>query len=266
MTKKIITMCEFNYYPHMLPLVSGYLQSYARKDPEVAANTAFELYTRTASTPHEQIIEELVARQSDVYTISCYIWNMGLVRRILKPLAERVPHAHVILGGPQVQNHAQTYIRPDQERIFIANGEGEVIFYEFIKEVLAGGRKFRNCPGLNFWQHGLVISTPSPPLIQELDEIPSPFLSGIYDDMPFVNVAYETNRGCPYTCSFCYFSRGGEYRKLRRFSQDRIRAELDWLTSRDLMYLFMADANWGVFKEDIETSRLLAEYAKNRGE
>jgi len=262
---KIITMCEFNYYPNMLPLVSGYLQSYARKDAAVADNTDFELYTRTASTSSDQIIEELVERQSDVYAISCYIWNMGLVKRLLGPLTERVPHAYIILGGPQVQGRVQTYVRPDQERIFIANGEGEVIFYEFIKEVLAGGGKFRDRPGLNFWQRGMAITTPSPPLIQDLDEIPSPFLEGAYKDIPFVNVAYETNRGCPYTCSFCYFSRGGEYRKLRKFSQDRIRAELEWLTSRDLMYLFMADANWGVFKEDIEISRLLADYSKKRG-
>ncbi len=263
--KKTITLCEFNYYPNMLPLVSGYLQTYAQKDPVIAAGTNFELYTRTANTSLEQIIEELVERQSHVYAISCYIWNMGLVARLLGPLTERVPHAYIILGGPQVQGRAQTYVRPDQERIFIANGEGEIIFAEFIKEVLAGGAKFRERPGLNYWHHGMVMTTPSPTLIQNLDEIPSPFLNGVYDDIPFVNVAYETNRGCPYTCSFCYFSRGGEYRKLRKFSPDRVRAELDWLTSRDLMYLFMADANWGVFKEDIETSRLLADYSKRRG-
>ena len=263
--RKRITLCEFNYYPHMLPLVSGYLWTYACRDPEIASNASFELYTRTANTPPEQIIEDLAARQSDVYAISCYIWNMGLVKRLLGPLSERVPHAYIILGGPQVQNRAQAYVRPDQERIFIANGEGEVIFYEFLKEVIAGSGKFRSRPGLNFWQHGMVMTTPSPPLIQELDEIPSPFLSGIYDGIPFVNVAYETNRGCPYTCSFCYFSRGGEYRKLRKFSRDRVKAELDWLTSKDLMYLFMADANWGVFKEDIDISRQLADYAKERG-
>jgi len=264
MTSKI-TMCEFNHHPHMLPLVSGYLQAYSQKDPEVESETEFELFTRTANTSADNIIEELVSRQSDVYAISCYIWNMGLIRKLLDPIIERVPHARIILGGPQVQGRAETYIRPEQNRIFIANGEGEVIFYEFIKEVIAGGKNFRNCPGLNFWDMKLLTTTPSPPLIKDLDDIPSPFLTGIFDDMPFVNVAYETNRGCPYTCSFCYFSRGGEYRKLRKFSQERVSKEMDWLTSRDLMYIFMADANWGVFKQDIVYSQELANYAKKRG-
>ena len=260
-----ITMCEFNHHPHMLPLVSGYLQAYSEKDSELAEQTEFELFTRTANTSADEIIEELVSRQSDVYAISCYIWNMGLIRKLLDPIIERVPHARIILGGPQVQGRAETYIRPEQNRIFIANGEGEVIFYEFLKEVIAGGKNFRNCPGLNFWDMKLLTTTPSPPLIKDLDDIPSPFLTGIFDDMPFVNVAYETNRGCPYTCSFCYFSRGGEYRKLRKFSQDRVSKEMDWLTSRDLMYIFMADANWGVFKQDIVYSQELANYAKKRG-
>ncbi len=265
MLKKHITLCEFNYYPHMLPLVSGYLKAYAQKDSEVAANCEFELYTRQANTPAAEILDDLVSRQSDVYAMSCYIWNMGLIKQIMEPLLERVPHARIILGGPQVQGRITAYADPGQDRVFIANGEGETIFYEFLQEVLSGDNNFNRRPGLNFWNRGLETTTPSPSLIKDLDDIPSPFLNGSFGDMPFINVAYETNRGCPYTCSFCYFSRGGEYRKLRKFSRDRIEDELKWLTSRDLMYLFLADANWGVFKEDIEISRMLAGMAKDQG-
>ena len=42
--------------------------------------------------------------------------------------------------------------------------------------------------------------------IKDLDEIPSPYLNGMMDKFfdgkltPFL----ETNRGCPFTCSFCH--------------------------------------------------------------
>ena len=56
--------------------------------------------------------------------------------------------------------------------------------------------------------------------IKDLDEIPSPYLNGMLDKFfdgkltPFI----ETNRGCPFTCSFCHT--GNDYfHKLNKFSE-----------------------------------------------
>ncbi|MCK4777611.1 MAG: radical SAM protein, partial [Actinomycetia bacterium] len=60
-------------------------------------------------------------------------------------------------------------------------------------------------------------------LIENLDEIPSPYLTGILT--PRDNVSYiATYRGCPYKCAYCF--EGKNYPKLRFFSEERTDAEI----------------------------------------
>ena len=66
--------------------------------------------------------------------------------------------------------------------------------------------------------------------IKDLDEIPSPYLTGILDKFfdgkltPFI----ETNRGCPFKCTFCHT--GADYfHKLNKFSEDRVKEEIKYI-------------------------------------
>lgn len=265
MNRKKVTLCELNYLPNMLPLVSGYLKAYAQKDAELKRLCDFTIYAQTVKTPSSELIKCLIDQKRDVYGFSCYIWNMGLIKRILPALIENVPRAKIILGGPQVQGRIADYVSREHENVFIANGEGELIFSEFLREVVSEKNEFGKRPGLNFWKHGEVVTTENPPHLADLDEIPSPFLEGIFDDIPFTTASFETNRGCPYTCAFCYFSKGHGERKIRRFSRARIEKEIRWLNARRMMYLFIADANWGLFPQDIEISRVISNLAKKSG-
>ena len=45
MAKKSVTFIEIGVYQKMLPLVSGYLQSYATTDPDIKAYYSFDIYT-----------------------------------------------------------------------------------------------------------------------------------------------------------------------------------------------------------------------------
>ena len=67
--------------------------------------------------------------------------------------------------------------------------------------------------------------------IKDLDEIPSPYLNGMLDKFfdgkltPFL----ETNRGCPFTCSFCHTG-ADYYHKLNKFfSEKRVQDEIDYV-------------------------------------
>src|SRR5439155_22363871 len=52
---------------------------------------------------------------------------------------------------------------------------------------------------------GQAVIDTTKPRHKEVDEIPSPWLSGIQDEFFDGKLApmIETNRGCPFTCTFC---------------------------------------------------------------
>ncbi len=257
---KKVTFIELTVYEKMLPLVSGYLQAYACKDPVIQENYTFRQVSAMAKTPVDSILQTLQEADSDVYAFSCYVWNMGLVQRLLAALQKSKPNAYFILGGPQVMDHAAKYLNPQQENVVLCNGEGEKTFYEFLCALRSSVPDFSTVGGLSFYQAGRLISTPEQKRIHDLDEIPSPFLTGLFQDAYNVAV-FETNRGCPFHCGFCYWGAATNDRVFK-FSEERIQAELDWLSQKRIRWFIIADANWGMLRRDVGLSQHIAQNAR----
>ena len=85
----------------------------------------------------------------------------------------------------------------------------------------------RNLPNLVFQTGEYFYSNEKIERIMDLSEIPSPYLSGRLDEfldgklLPIT----QTNRGCPFTCTFC--TEGQRYwTKVRRKPRDIIENEL----------------------------------------
>ena len=106
--------------------------------------------------------------------------------------------------------------------------------------------------------------------IKDLDEIPSPYLTGILDKFfdgkltPFI----ETNRGCPFTCSFCHT--GADYfHKLNKFSEDRVKEEIKYIGKKagklGITNLHLADVNFGMYPQDSKTCEFLVKSKKKYG-
>jgi radical SAM superfamily enzyme YgiQ (UPF0313 family) len=98
------------------------------------------------------------------------------------------------------------------------------------------------------------------PRIRDLDEIPSPYLSGYMDK--FLSTGYfpmlQTTRGCPFTCQFCNSSPRSNSKAFRH-SFDYIKAELDYIVERikPETPLCFADDNFGMYAEDEEIADYL---------
>src|SRR5207248_7448579 len=105
-----------------------------------------------------------------------------------------------------------------------------------------------------------------------VDEIPSPWLTGILDEFFDGKLApiIETNRGCPFTCTFCCQGTGW-YTKVNYFSKERLREEIFYIAERirqlsPMMHtLRIADSNYGMFERDTEISSYLGETQKVYG-
>lgn len=161
---------------------------------------AVEIAEYTINNRMEDILEDIYRRKPDVIGFSCYIWNIGMVEKLMGELHKLLPALPVFLGGPEVTYDADKLLRkyPYLTGIFI--GEGEATFAQVVKYyVKKNPESLEDIPGLML-RSGMTLARA--PL--NLTEVPF-----LYDDMaPFQNriIYYETQRGCPFRCSYCLSS------------------------------------------------------------
>ncbi|HEX5882942.1 MAG TPA: cobalamin-dependent protein [Pyrinomonadaceae bacterium] len=264
MSLKIVTVI-IDVLPTVVPLVAGYLQSYACLDPEIKESCEFEAYSCTTTIDFDEICSELIAKNADIYAFSCYCWNSKLVRRVIDSLVRARPNTHIILGGPQVMNHGHNYLHPNRPHLVLCNGEGEKTFRNYVREVLSQNPDYHNVKGLSFYHDGELITTAPEDRIVNLDEIPSPFKTGCFPDDAFYEMCFlETNRGCPFKCTYCYWG-AAVGAKVNKMGQDRVKEDMTWIAKRNISVLFLVDANWGMLQRDVELTEHIAACRKDYG-
>lgn len=161
---------------------------------------AVEIAEYTINNRMEDILEDIYRRKPDAIGFSCYIWNIGMVEKLMGELHKLLPKLPVFLGGPEVTYDADKILRkyPYLTGIFI--GEGEATFAQVVKYyVKKNPESLEDIPGL-------MLRSGMTPERKPLNLTDVPFL---YDDMaPFTNriIYYETQRGCPFRCSYCLSS------------------------------------------------------------
>lgn len=186
---------------------------------------AVEIAEYTINNRMEDILEDIYRRKPDVIGFSCYIWNIGMVEKLMGELHKLLPGLPVFLGGPEVTYDADKLLRkyPYLTGIFI--GEGEATFAQVVKyyvknaqaagEEMPPGKQSAAGEEANVPDEepesledipGLMLRSGMTPVREPLNLTDVPFL---YDDMaPFTNriIYYETQRGCPFRCSYCLSS------------------------------------------------------------
>ncbi|NND69773.1 MAG: radical SAM protein, partial [Halioglobus sp.] len=74
----------------------------------------------------------------------------------------------------------------------------------------------------------------------------------------------ETNRGCPYGCTYCDWG-SATLAKVTKFSAERVIAEIEHIAQRESDAIFIADANFGMLEQDIEVAHALVAAHKKYG-
>ena len=213
-----------------------------------------------------------------VLLFSNYIWSSP-TNLANSALAKQLnPHHVTIHGGPNTPKY-----RGDVEDWFAANphvdiavhGEGEATFPELLAALrghIGDGppdlSPLEAVPGLSFRLGDRVITTEGRDRIADLDTIPSPVLTGLFDG--FIpaggdgsGLILETNRGCPYGCTFCDWG-SATLSRVRKFDLDRVFAELEWCAKHHLG-VGLADANFGIFERDVAIAEKIAELKATYG-
>jgi radical SAM superfamily enzyme YgiQ (UPF0313 family) len=253
--KHRVALIEFSIFSQY-PLLSGYLHAYAAADSALAAACEFVYYQKEVGRlDYPTVLQEVRALRARVVCLSAYVWNIGVVRRLITDLQADPQVQHIIVGGHQISHQIEKYVDRTDEKTIVVNGQGEIPFRAMLRQ-LVSERKIEPLRGISFYRDGELWNGGEAEMLTHLDDIPSPFLGGCFDDMDYPVAVFETNRGCPYKCTFCTW--GGDTMRVTKFSLERIKEELFWLAKRSVLFLFLADANWGMLQRDIEISEYIA--------
>jgi len=232
---------EKNYW---LPYSAGCVWSYASQYKDITDHFQLKkLFFKRESI--NDVLDQI--KDPDVCGFSCYLWNEQYCLALAEKIKKKWPKCVLIFGG------AQTSLKMLQKRFIdsIVQAEGEESFTSILRDILNGNPMKK---------------TYSKARIQDL-EIPSPYTNGLFDHLVLENpdtiwaMTLETNRGCPYACTFCDWG-GTTYSKVKKFGLERIEEELAWASKNRVAYIFVADANFGIFKDrDLEIAKLMRKAA-----
>jgi len=224
-----------------LPYSAACLWAYVQSFEDIQENWTLERlhYQRL---PIDEVIDGMI--DPAVCAFSCYVWNEQYNLRMAQTIKSRWPRCQIVFGGPQT---GANHLHHDFIDCIVFS-EGEVSFLEILRR-LQRGEKLETMMRSE--------------RLGDLD-IPSPYLLGLFDpivDSAADNVSFqtvlETNRGCPFACTFCDWG-GLTYSKIRKFGLERIEAELQWIASKPIAVIFMSDANFGIFKQrDMEIAQMM---------
>jgi radical SAM superfamily enzyme YgiQ (UPF0313 family) len=243
-----------------MPLSLGYIKATAYAKPEIRSSTDIRICAYRGSATASEIIHDLLAQEPpDILGFSVCGWNLYRFAAVAETYRRVKPDGWIVFGGPHVANQAERVCRLYPAVDVVVNGEGEFIFRDLLEAYLGGLDKSEldHIPGISFQRDGRVVTTARRDRIANLDDIPSPFLEGI---LPFRDengraiygvALLETNRGCPYKCSFCYWG-GAIGQKVRAFSRERLREELKLLAREGVESIVLCDANMGMLPGDEE--------------
>ncbi len=251
----------------LLPYSVGLLKSYAITHADEQHEWMVPVYRRLSV---DEAADRL--RGADVAAFSTYIWNVRLSLAIAAEVNRREPDTLIIAGGPQVPDRApaaEAFLREHPYVDVICHGEGEVVFTALLDR--ARTRDFSDVPGISFLDRdGKFEQHPKAARLKDLEEIPSPYISGAFDNLFAAQpdhrwvMIWETNRGCPFSCAFCDWG-SAIASKVYRFDIERLTAEVDWMSQRQIAFVWTADANFGALKRDLEIAEQVVDSYKRTG-
>lgn len=250
----------------------------------------------TINQPAEDILADIYRRRPDAVGFSCYIWNISMVKKLLREVSKLMPDAPVWLGGPEVsysvrqrgkgglseytewENLFETY----PEVTGIMAGEGEETFRELLREYVKVERSFsqqvwaaerqknRDCAdwrkalrGLPLQITGTVTREGFFGYREPLNMNALPFYCDSPGGMETEQAAhkiiyYESGRGCPFRCSYCLSS---IEKRVRLRDVEKVKRELQYFLDRKIKQVKFIDRTFNCNREHaLEIWRFLTEH------
>ncbi len=235
-----------------LPYSVGTIAAYAWQFPEIKAE-----YELKELIFLKESVDKAVEKFDNPFLVgfSNYLWNVEYNLDLAREIKKKWPKCRILFGGPQVPDDVE-YLEKYGFIDILMHAEGELPFYKLLLACSEGG-DLSSVPSISYRENGEFLRNEKR-IPCDLSDFPSPYTMGLFDGI--VNnpeyegiqfdVVLETNRGCPYSCAYCYWS--GNDDPFRKFPMERVKGDLDWFAKNKISFCICADGNFGILNRDEE--------------
>ncbi|OGN00515.1 MAG: hypothetical protein A2651_00445 [Candidatus Yanofskybacteria bacterium RIFCSPHIGHO2_01_FULL_42_12] len=272
-----------------LPLSVGMLQAYAQK--HLTHSDDYEFFAPIYTFMRIQEAAEFLS-DADIVGFSIYMWNFENSLDIARELKRRKPEVVIVFGGPQVpdskkqfrrvrtvdlsskeslrkrMNFTEDFHHLNPEIDICVHGEGERVFKYILEQMAIDSCHDKSLiPSASYVDaNGIFHFNPKVERMndKELAQAPSPFTTGVFDKLMTVFpdqkwvLMYETDRGCPFQCTYCDWG-GATEDRVSRFLLEQIYGDIMWVGEHRIPYIFLCNANFGILERDIQIAEYFAE-------
>jgi len=248
------------------PTGIGYITAYSKF--KLGNRVKFHLFKSV-----NKLLNAYEKNKPDMVGFSNYTWNTGLSKFAGELIKKQDPDLPIIMGGPNIRidkKGIETFLKKTEYVDTYCMFAGEFSVYEILKFLLNQPKNQRTAKDLKNQVINGCYSIYNNQLVgnsdykrpDDLDNIPSPFLTGLMD--PFLKEGHypiiETNRGCPFSCTFCVWGISA-LNKVLKFSMNRIKDELSYVAKSSFKSsaIVLGDANFGILPRDVQ----IAQHVRN---
>ena len=231
----------------------------------------------------DKIKNELLRAKPDVFAVSLYVWNFGLAHEIAAWVKETFPDCLIVSGGPhQYLKHDIDWFKkhPYLDASHLGDCYGELFFKELLDNYHNGRVNWSQLTDTRYPSKSRTMLSSHQSMsrsqrkefhydysaaLAQQEELKAfeTFKKINFNDSMLLSII-ETTRGCPYGCTYCDWG-GGIGTTVIQKSLHTVKKEVDVLVNFDLTYLYLADANFGIFgQRDIDIINYIVKRKKEQ--
>jgi len=155
------------------------------------------------------MLKDIYIKAPDVLCFSCYIWNIEIVKELIKTVKKILPNVKIVLGGPEVSYTPIEFLNEYADIVVL--GEGEKVFNKLCKHFIFGAPDLTKIEGIAYCESSPDSKTKKNFInnlcaLPDLNTLVFPYTDIDLHDLSNKILYYESSRGCPYSCAYCLSS------------------------------------------------------------
>lgn len=201
---------------------------------------------------HNHYVSDQYLQDSNILMISLYAWNRNLTMKLVDRYRKLNPQGIIVAGGPHLLENDEDIFE------YIVTNEAETCIHLIVDKILGGEVSEIPCTKsklLNRYYIERNTNFDISPYLYQKDTVLK--LKEQFANFN-MSIILETNRGCPYGCTFCDWG-SATLSKIRQRPIDLVKTEIEFLAELEPNYIYLADANFGILPRDVEIAKHIAD-------